>query len=67
MNGLWNLDPIYAGFEDPAFEQDLQNLKEKAAAFASFTAALTDSDPLFALKQGIILEDTAQGVKWRRA
>ena len=67
MNGLWNLDPIYAGFEDPAFEQDLQNLKEKAAAFASFTAALTDSDPLFALKQGIILEEEITSLSYKLA
>ena len=31
MNGLWNLDPIYRGFDDPAFEGDLEKLKQKVA------------------------------------
>ena len=28
MNEVWNLDPIYKGFDDPAFEQDLNALKK---------------------------------------
>ena len=27
MNDVWNLDPLYQGFEDPAFEADLEKLK----------------------------------------
>ena len=26
MNECWNLDPIYKGFEDPAFREDLETL-----------------------------------------
>ena len=27
MNSVWNLDPIYRGFEDPAFEADMKALE----------------------------------------
>ena len=27
MNEFWNLDPIYKGFDDPAFEADMQEMK----------------------------------------
>ena len=65
MNGLWNLNPIYTGFEDPAFEQDLQTLKEKVAAFTAFTAALTDAEPLCALKTGILMEEETTALAYK--
>ena len=40
MNSQWNLEPIYRGFSDPAFEADLTALREKVDAFAAFCAAL---------------------------
>ena len=39
MNSQWNLEPIYRGFSDPAFEADLTALREKVDAFAAFCAA----------------------------
>ena len=27
MNECWNLNPIYTGFDDPRFEEDLQALR----------------------------------------
>ena len=57
MNGLWNLDPIYLGFDDPAFEGDLEQLKQKAAEIGAFTATLADMEPLAGLKAGIALEE----------
>ena len=33
MNEVWNLDPIYKGFDDPAFAADLNAAKEKLAAY----------------------------------
>ena len=62
MNEVWNLDPIYKGFDDPAFEADLKALKENVAAFAEFTAALEQTEPAQGLKQGIALEETIQGL-----
>ena len=29
MNEFWNLDPMYKGFDDPAFEADLTAAKAK--------------------------------------
>ena len=57
MNEVWNLSVIYEGFEDPSYEKDLAELKEKAAVYAAYTAALADKDPLEALKTCITLEE----------
>ncbi len=57
MNEVWNLDPIYTGFDDPAFEADLAAAKEKLAAFTAFTGTLATADPLEALRTGISLEE----------
>ena len=57
MNEVWNLSVIYQGFEDPAYENDLNRLKEQAATYAAFTAELTDKNPLDALRTCITLEE----------
>ena len=57
MNEVWNLEPIYKGFDDPAFEADLTTLKEKVAAFAAFTEKLADTDPAEGLRSGIAQEE----------
>ena len=53
MNEVWNLDPIYRGFDDPAFAQDLAELKVALSDFAKFTAELGSAEPLEGLKNGI--------------
>ena len=67
MNGLWNLDPIYKGFDDPAFEGDLENLKQKVTAINAFTATLADIEPLAGLKQGIALEEEVNMLAYKLA
>ena len=57
MNEVWNLDPIYNGFDDPAFESDLNTVKELLTKFTAFTAALTDADPAKALHDGIAMQE----------
>ena len=57
MNDVWNLDPIYKGFDDPAFEGDLARGKAKMEEFSAFTASLADADPASALLKGIELEE----------
>ena len=57
MNEVWNLSVIYEGFEDPSYEKDLAKLKEKAAAYGVYTAALAEKEPLEALKTCIGLEE----------
>ena len=58
MNEVWNLDPIYRGFEDPAFAADLQALKETVEAMTAFTADLDAQEPARGLRRGIELEET---------
>jgi pepF/M3 family oligoendopeptidase len=57
MNEVWNLDPIYKGFDDPAFEADLNTLKEKVAEFTAFTAALDSCEAVDGLRRGIAQEE----------
>ena len=53
MNEVWNLDPIYLGFQDPAFENDLAELKQAVSDFAAFIPTLADAEPMQGLKDGI--------------
>ena len=57
MNEVWNLDPIYRGFDDPAFDADLAALKEAVSKFASFTEVLASAEPLAGLKGGIACQE----------
>ncbi len=62
MNEVWNLDPIYKGFDDPAFEADIAAGKEKLQEFADFTAGLKDMDPAAALRKGIALQEQIEAL-----
>ena len=53
MNEVWNLDPIYKGFDDPAFEADLNRAKELLAQYTAFAGGLAQADPAEALHKGI--------------
>ena len=57
MNDVWNLDPIYRGFDDPAFGRDLDELKVAVSDFAKWTQNLATADPLEALKAGIAQQE----------
>ena len=57
MNEVWNLSPIYRGFDDPAFDSDLAALKETVSEFAAFTETLTDREPLAGLQGGIACQE----------
>ena len=52
MNEVWNLDPIYPGFDAPAFKKDLADLKECIADFASWVKTLDAVEPLEGLRTG---------------
>ena len=62
MNEVWNLDPIYKGFDDPAFEADLNAGKEKLEEFAAFAAGLADMEPADALRKGIALQEQIEAL-----
>lgn len=57
MNEVWNLDPIYRGFDDPAFARDVEELEKLTGAYAAFVSELPGKHPLEGLKQGIRLEE----------
>ncbi len=58
MNDVWNLDPIYTGFDDPAFAHDMTTLKAQVEAIDAFAAGLADMDPAQGLCQGIALQES---------
>ena len=60
MNEFWNLDPMYRGFDDPRFDEDLAQLKQKVAEAARFASELETMQPLDGLRRGIALEETVQ-------
>ncbi len=57
MNERWNLDPIYLGFDDPAFTADMAALKAEVEKITAFAENLPAVEPLDGLKQGIALEE----------
>ena len=59
MNDVWNLDPIYKGFDDPQFAADLEKLKEAVAEMTVFTSQLDTLAPIEGLRRGIALEESA--------
>lgn len=66
MNEVWNLDPIYKGFDDPAFEQDLAKLDTLSGEFTAFTRDL-GGDALEILRRGIDFEERITKVVERLA
>ena len=67
MNEVWNLDPIYKGFDDPAFDADLAALKEKVAAFSAFADVLAETDPIQGLRDGIEAQEVIQRLAMKLA
>ena len=57
MNEVWNLDPIYKGFDDPAFAADVAALKQKVEDITAFTAQLSGLSATEGLTRGIALQE----------
>ena len=57
MNEVWNLDPIYKGFDDPAYQADLARMKELAEEFNAFAEDLPNLEPIEGLRRGISLRE----------
>ena len=57
MNGTWNLNPIYRGFDDPAFAQDMKLLERETEEIAAFTEKLPTLEGAEGLRQGIALQE----------
>lgn len=59
MNECWNLNPIYTGFDDPRFEEDLQALRRTVRDLEELTQHLT-GDSATLLKRGLTLQEQLQ-------
>ena len=57
MNNVWNLDPIYKGFSDPAFDADMAALASLVADIQALSANLSGMDSITGLKTGIRLQE----------
>ena len=60
MNEVWDLTPIYTGFDDPAFQADLEALKNRAEEMKAFADTLETLPPLEGLCRGIALQETIE-------
>ena len=57
MNEFWNLDPMYKGFDDPAFEADLTAAKQKMDALEELMSRLPTMEPIQGLQEGIAMQE----------
>ncbi|MBE6943326.1 MAG: peptidase M3 [Ruminococcaceae bacterium] len=53
MNGRWNLEVIYKGFDDPAWLQDFENLQNMLRDFCAFAENIDSADPAVALPENM--------------
>ena len=57
MNEVWNLDRIYKGFDDPAYEADMAAMKQLVADYTAFVKELLDMEPVAGLRRGVELQE----------
>ena len=55
MNEVWDLTPLYKGFDDPAFEADMAAMKQLVADFTAFSKELPNVEPVVGLRWGVEL------------
>ena len=67
MNEVWNLDPIYKGFDDPAFASDMELLAAKVEEMNRFSKELATAEPLNGLRTGIALEEETSLLAYKLA
>ena len=57
MKDVWNLDVIYQGFDDPAFAEDMEAMRETVNSFAAFADGLETMTTQEGLRGGIAVEE----------
>ena len=63
MNEVWDLTPLYKGFDDPAFEADMAAMKQLVADFTAFSKELPNVEPVVGLRRGVeLLEKLAMPI-----
>ena len=55
MNEVWDLTPLYKGFDDPAYEADMAAMKQLVADFTAFSKELPNVEPVVGLRRGVEL------------
>ena len=55
MNEVWDLTPLYKGFDDPAYEADMAAMKVLVADFTAFSKELPNVEPVAGLRRGVEL------------
>ena len=55
MNEVWDLTPLYKGFDDPAYEADIAAMKQLVADFTAFSKELPNVEPVAGLRRGVEL------------
>ncbi len=62
MNEVWDLTPIYNGFDDSAYLADYEVLRRKVKALEVFSQELESLDPLEGLCRGIALQEDLEAL-----
>ena len=57
MNEVWNLDKLYKGFDDPAYERDMQAVQQLLTEYKALIKELPQLDPVEGLRRGIQLQE----------
>ena len=55
MNEVWDLTPLYKGFDDPAYEADMAAMKALVADFTAFSKELPNMEPVAGLSRSVEL------------
>ena len=55
MNEVWDLTPLYKGFDDPTFKADMAAMKQLVADFTAFSKELPNVEPVVGLRWGVEL------------
>ena len=55
MNEVWDLTPLYKGFDDPAYEADMAAMKALVDEFTVFSKELPNVEPVAGLRRGVEL------------
>jgi len=57
MNGQWNLEVLYKGFDDPNYGKDFEKMQKLLGEFCAFAADIENRDPAQALHESIARQE----------
>jgi len=60
MNGQWNLEVLYKGFDDPQYLGDFEKMEAQLKDFAAFAEGIHRMDPAEALHQSIAKQEALE-------